>query len=81
MSHAQSKLRKLEQVKRLLLLHPEGIAFKALRHAVEADQSSINRYLHELGARQLDRGIWTLEPTQDDIDLAWAVLSRENRES
>lgn len=81
MSRALTKQLKLEQVKRLLLTHPEGISITDLQKEVdpESDWSSMWRFVtQDLKARKIERGVYTLDPSSDDIALALAVLQRAN---
>lgn len=77
MSHAHRKLDKLLQAKRLLLEHPEGINITAIQAVLGVDASSIHRYVvNELHARRIDKGLYTLDPSPEDVALAEAILSR-----
>ena len=79
MSHALTKQKHLDQIKRLLLMHPEGISMDDIRNQVapEMDWSSIWRFVvKDLQAQRLSKGIYTLEPNEDDIQVAVAVLNR-----
>ena len=82
MSHALTKQKCLDQIKRLLLMHPEGIHMDDIRNQVapDMDWSSIWRFVvRDLKAQKLSKGIYTLEPDEDDIQLAIAVLNRAGR--
>lgn len=77
MSTALRKLDHLEQVKILLLSHPEGININAIHEAVGGHYSSIHRYVNDdLKARKITQGVYTLDPTEADIELAHVVLRR-----
>lgn len=73
---ALPKQLKLEQVKRLLLMSPEGVEMADVIKLLDMDQSSAWRYLQQLGARKLERGLYTLDPSEEDVRLALAVLER-----
>ena len=79
MSHAITKQQRLDQVKRLLLMHPEGIHINDIQRAVDPDMdwSSIWRFVvKDLNAQKLEKGVYTLEPAQSDVELAIAILKR-----
>lgn len=77
MSTALRKLDHLEQVKFLLLSHPEGININTIHEQVGGHYSSIHRYVNDdLKARKLSHGTYTLDPSETDIELARAVLRR-----
>jgi hypothetical protein len=79
MSHALAKQKHLDQIKCLLLMHPEGIHIDEIRQIIapDMDWSSIWRYVvKDLQAQKLSKGVYTLEPTKDDLNLAIAVLER-----
>ncbi len=76
---ALAKQKRLDQIKRLLLMHPEGIHIDDIRDQVapDMDWSSIWRFLvKDLNAQKLAKGVYTLEPNMGDIELARAVLKR-----
>ena len=79
MSHAITKQQRLDQVKRLLLMHPEGIHINDIQQAVDPDMdwSSIWRFVvRDLNAQKLEKGVYTLDPSQSDVELAIAILKR-----
>jgi len=77
MSHALTKMQALEQVKRLLLMHPDGISINDIQKQMDVDWSSVWRWVtQDLKARKIERGIYTLDPSEADIKLAYAVLDR-----
>lgn len=78
MGHAQTKMQKLVEAKRLYLLHPNGLTDIELSQRLEIDRASAYRYRNELAATQVGEGHYTINPSQDDIDLALAVLQRAN---
>lgn len=77
MSRALTKQKGLEQVKHLLLSHPEGVEFGSIVKLLDMDASSAWRYLKQLGARKIERGLYTLDPSAEDRKLARAVLERD----
>lgn len=78
MGHAQTKMQKLIEAKRLYLLHPNGLTDIELSQRLDIDRASAYRYRNELEATQVNEGHYTINPSQDDIDLALAVLQRAN---
>ena len=79
MSHAVTKQQRLDKAKRLLLMHPEGISITDIQQVVDPDMdwSSIWRFVtQDLKARKIERGIYTLDPSESDVALAIAVLDR-----
>ncbi len=77
MSHALTKQQSLELVKRLLLMHPDGIRIGEIQRQLNADWATVWRYVtQDLKARKLERGVYTLDPTPEDIELATIVLQR-----
>jgi hypothetical protein len=75
MSHARTKQQRLELAKRLLLIHhQEGIGDAELAHELGVAYNSAWRYRRELGAVPVSPGRFKLIPTQEDIELAHAVL-------
>lgn len=77
MSHALTKQQSLEQVKRLLLMHPNGIRIGEIQRQLDADWATVWRYVtQDLKARKLERGVYTLDPSPEDIELAAIVLQR-----
>jgi hypothetical protein len=77
MSHALTKQQHLEHIKRRLLMHPEGVRITELQNEIDMDWSSLWRYVvQDLKARKIERGLYTLDPSESDIHLARAVLDR-----
>lgn len=76
MSHAQTKTQKLQQAKRLYLLTIAGLTDIEVAKALEMDRASAYRYRKELEAVEVEAGRYTVEPTEEDVLLAKAVLSR-----
>lgn len=76
MSHARTKTQKLVEAKRLYLLHPNGLTDIELAKLLKVDRASAYRYRKELHATQVSEGRYTINPSQQDIDLALAVLQR-----
>jgi DNA-binding IclR family transcriptional regulator len=76
MSHARTKATKLAEAKRLYFLAPHGLTDIELADQLGIDRSSAYRYRKELRAVEVSEGRYTLTPTQDDIDLALAILQR-----
>lgn len=80
MSHALTKLTKLVEVKRQLLLHTEGLTVDELSAATGVHISTVYRYLADLGATSAaGSNRYTLEPTEQDIQLAQAVIARRKQ--
>ena len=79
MSHAINKADKLAAARRLYLLTPQGLTDIALAKALGIDRASAYRYRKELGATEVAESHYTLEPSQDDVAFALAVLQRVNR--
>lgn len=76
MSHAMGKLVKLMEVKRQLLLHPQGLTVDELIVSTHIHISTIYRYLEDLGAVSVAGSTrYTLSPTAQDIELAQAILN------
>jgi hypothetical protein len=75
MSHARTKQQRLELAKRLLLIHHQkGIRDVELARELGVAYNSAWRYRRELGAVPVSPGRFKLIPTQEDIELARAVL-------
>jgi hypothetical protein len=79
MSHAQTKVEKLLEARRLYFLAPEGIGDSLLAQRLSIDRATAYRYRKELGAIEVSNGKYTLIPTEEDIQLALAVLQRVHR--
>ena len=77
MSHALTKQKHLEQIKRLLLMKPEGVSITDLQRSITVDWATIWRWVvQDLKARKIERGIYTLDPSPEDVALAVEVLRR-----
>ena len=76
MSRALTKTQKLTEAKRLYLLHAAGLTDIQLARLLSVDRASAYRYRNELHAAQVTEGRYTINPSQQDIDLALAVLQR-----
>lgn len=75
MSRVMSRLQRLLRLRAFLLQQDrtwaEMVAFQS-----DFDPAQLHRDLEELGAERVARGIYRLEPTDEDIALANAVMSR-----
>jgi len=78
MSHAITKADKLTSARRLYLLAPQGLTDIELAKALDIDRASAYRYRKELRTIEVSESHYTLEPSQDDVALALAVLQRAN---
>jgi hypothetical protein len=76
--HALTKTQKLVQAKRLYLLHPQGLTDIELATMLDIDRASAYRYRNELGAEMVSEARYTVIPSQEDVELALAVLQRAN---
>jgi hypothetical protein len=76
MSHGKHKAEKLATARRLYLLATDGLTDIALAKALHIDRATAYRYRKELQATEVSEGRYTLEPSNEDIDLALAVLQR-----
>jgi len=76
MPHAKTKTSKLTAARRLYFLTPAGLTDIELAKKLEVDRASAYRYRKELQAVEISEGRYTLEPSQDDIALAQAILQR-----
>jgi len=74
MTHAMTKSGKLTAARRLYFLTPEGLTDIELAHRLAVDRASAYRYRKELQAIEVSDGRYTLVPSQEDIDLAQAIL-------
>jgi hypothetical protein len=59
-----------------LISHPEGYNIIDLVYETALPISTVARQVEEWGARQVTRGVYTLDLTDQDIELARAVLKR-----
>lgn len=73
---AKRKLDTLNHIRTQLLLHPRGYPIAALVEETGTTISTVWRQLEELGARRLAQGVYTLDPTPADVELARAILER-----
>jgi len=81
MSRALTKTQSLNALRVLLLQHPEGIHYKDLLDATGyKHRATVYRHLSDIAARQLQGGLWTLDPTEDDVELACAILARADHQ-
>jgi hypothetical protein len=73
-------LRKVERLLRARLLYfqsPQGITDSELAKVLGIERTVAYDYRKELGATATTTpGRYTLEPTQEDIDIALAILQR-----
>lgn len=76
MGHAKTKTQRLLKVWSMLMREPEGVSVMDVQRALDVDYSSAWRYIQELGAQNRERGLWSLEPSADDVKLARAILKR-----
>lgn len=77
---AKRKLDTMNHIRKQLLLHPRGYSIAALVEETGTVISTVWRQIEELGGRRVDKGLYTLEPTPDDIALARAVLERAGQQ-
>lgn len=77
MSHAKTKLNRMQELKRFMLQNPSGIHPDDVVEKLEVDRSTVYRLLNEIGAEQTYRnsGLWIWIPGQSDIELAKLVLA------
>lgn len=77
MSHAATKLKHMEQVKRLLLSSKVGMTPTEIAQEIGVSRFAIHRYVKEMpGVTLLEYGKYVYSPTQDEIDLAKLILER-----
>jgi len=76
MGHAKTKAQRLLKVWSMLMREPEGVSVMDVQRTLDVDYSTAHRYLNELGAQNYQRGLWSLEPSADDVKLARAILKR-----
>ena len=69
-------MQKLVAAKCFYLLDPNGLTDIELSKMLQIDRVSAYRYRNELHATRVSEGRYTLMPSQEDIDLALAVLQR-----
>lgn len=74
-----AKRSRLEDVRRILLMSPAGITFGELVTIAERDRENVRQYLKLLNARRIRHGVWTLDPTPDDVRLAEAIINRSEK--
>lgn len=76
MGTAHRKIDSLTHIRTQLFAHPEGYPISDLVTETGLHIATVSRQLEELGAHRLSRGVYTLTPTLEDIELARAVLRR-----
>lgn len=74
--HARTKLQNLLQAKWFYLTNPAGMTDSEMAKVLGVERMTAHRYRKELGTIEVSDGRYTLEPTQEDIILAEAVLAR-----
>lgn len=74
MGHASRKLDTLTYIRNQLLLHPEGYNITDLVEETQVHIATVSRHLEEMGAQRVKRGVYRLEPSDEDITLALAIL-------
>jgi hypothetical protein len=88
-SHAKRKLDGLFKAWLIYLTHPDGVRDDEMAEMLDKDYSTVTRWRMELGAIQI-RGInaqgqdvrsgrWTVAPTEQDVELARAILEAHER--
>ena len=82
MSHAVTKLKHLEQARRLLLETETGLTPTELAQALGVDRTSAHRYLKDLepAVRNSGNGIYRYQPSQEDVTFAQLVLQRAGQD-
>lgn len=79
MSTALRKLDKLTAAKRHFLSAPDGISTAQLAARLNISLVTAHRYINELDCLQPSPHRYTLEPSQEDIEFATAVLWRAGK--
>lgn len=69
MSHAKTRMHRLQQIK-ILLLESGGMGYKELTDKLNVHIATIFRDLDEIGATSDLNGIWRYTPTDEDLKLA-----------
>lgn len=69
MSHAKTRMIRLQQVK-ILLLESGGMHYYELQEKLQVHKATIFRDLDEIGATPDLTGVWRYTPTEEDMKLA-----------
>lgn len=74
-------IRELRELRRLLLLHPNGLSVSELALLTRTDYLAVWRHLRHLSVYEVHPHLYTAQPPdEDEIDYATAVFWRADHE-